>query len=85
MVLLVSSDALTSRVVRDEWRFARREGVQVSPVRVPGRLGDADFAKMSGWMQAQHLFDLGKLDQERRLLIDLETPPPPPLRDAREG
>jgi hypothetical protein len=31
MVLLVSSDALTSTVVRDEWRFARREGVQVWP------------------------------------------------------
>ena len=32
LVLVVSSDALASRVVRDEWRLARSKGVQVSPV-----------------------------------------------------
>jgi hypothetical protein len=51
MVLMVSRDALASRIVRDEWRFARREGVHVSPVAVPGRLGKEDFATMPGWMR----------------------------------
>jgi WD40 repeat protein len=74
MVLLVSSTALASRVVRDEWRFARREGVQVSPVAVPGKLGKGDFATMPGWMKAQHFFDWARPEQKERLLRGLEGP-----------
>ena len=46
MVLFVSADALASGVVLDEWRFARRHGVGIHPVKVPGALRQADFAAM---------------------------------------
>jgi hypothetical protein len=74
MVLLVSREALASKVVRDEWRFARREGVQVSPVVVPGKLGPDDFAAMPGWMLAEHFFDIGKPEHAERLLRGVEGP-----------
>jgi hypothetical protein len=71
MVLVMWRDALASKVVRDEWRFARREGVQVSPVVVPGRLGEDDFAAMPGWMKAEHFFDIRRPEHAKRLLRSL--------------
>jgi WD40 repeat protein len=74
MVLLVSPDSLASEVVRKEWGLARQMGVQVSPVRVPDRLGKHDFAALPGWMKAEHFFDLGKPEQVERFLRGLEGP-----------
>jgi WD40 repeat protein len=74
MVLVVSRDALASKVVRDEWRFARREGVQVSPLLVPDKLGAADFDAMPGSMKAQHFFDIGKPEHAERLIAGLKGP-----------
>ncbi len=74
MVLLVSSDSLASKVVRDEWLFARREGVQVSPVIVPGRLESKDFAKMPSWMRAEHFFNFDMPGQFDNLVKGLHGP-----------
>ncbi|MEQ1714162.1 MAG: toll/interleukin-1 receptor domain-containing protein, partial [Hyphomicrobium sp.] len=46
MVLLVSSDSLASGIVADEWRVARRHGVEVHLVTVSGKLGPREFGEM---------------------------------------
>src|SRR6185369_11018962 len=50
----ITDAALESRIVRDEWRFARTQGVCVIPViGAPG----LDFGNLSGWMQRRHFVD----------------------------
>ena len=71
LILVITPAALESRVVREEWRFARTQGVCVIPVMgSPG----LDFANLSGWMRRTHFVDVQDPEQWRRLVRTLEGP-----------
>jgi len=71
VILVITPAALESRIVRDEWRFARTQGVCVIPViGAPG----LDFGNLSGWMQRRHFVDVQDPEQWRRLVRTLEGP-----------
>ena len=74
MVLLVSSDSLASGIVADEWRVARRYGVEVHLIKVPGKLAPKDFEEMPAGMAAQHFCDLAVPEQFDRLVAALKGP-----------
>jgi WD40 repeat protein len=59
LVLLMTPAALDSGNVQKEWRYARRQGVCVYPVKA---VPDADlrFDKMPRWMEKAHFYDLDK-------------------------
>ncbi len=71
LILVITPAALESRVVRDEWRFARTQGVCVIPVMGSHAL---DFANLSGWMRRTHFVDVQAPEQWRRLVRTLEGP-----------
>ena len=58
LLLLMTPAALASGNVEKEWRYARRKGVCVYPVK--DRQFDPDFTKMPHWMRKSHCFDLEK-------------------------
>jgi hypothetical protein len=51
VVLVLSDAALRSPYVAREWRLARQEGREVSPVSGPGAL---DFSHLPRWMERAH-------------------------------
>jgi hypothetical protein len=51
LVLVLTPAALKSQNVEREWRYARRHGVQVSPVRFGGGL---DVSPLPRWMAKAH-------------------------------
>ena len=55
MVLVATPGALGSEVVRKEWSYARRQGVWVYPVVVPGN--PPDFNVLPRWMKNLHFYD----------------------------
>jgi hypothetical protein len=59
MVLVMTPTAMTSKMVRKEWRYARQQGVCVYPVKATPAL---DFASLPHWMRSAHFYDL---DHER--------------------
>jgi WD40 repeat protein len=62
LVLLVTPGALESGNVQKEWRYARRQGVCVYPVKgAPD--AELQFPKMPHWMHNLHFYDLN-VDQE---------------------
>ena len=67
----ISPAALNSRNVEREWRYARRHGVQVSPVRIASGL---DLADLPRWMQKAHRPNLAVPEQRQRLLHVLQGP-----------
>jgi WD40 repeat protein len=57
LVLIMTTGAVESRVVREEWSYARRQGVCVYPVLAASKL---DFTALPRWMAKAHFFDLDK-------------------------
>jgi hypothetical protein len=74
MVLFVSSDALLSDVVADEWRLARRNGVEVHLVMVPGQLTGEEIKRLPAGMATQHFYRLDIPEQFDRLIAVLRGP-----------
>src|SRR5262245_6286862 len=67
MVLLMTPAAVSSTLVRREWRYARQHGVCVYPVMG----AELDFGALPRWMRTLHVYDL---DQEwPKFLNDLRT------------
>ncbi len=64
MALVMTPKALCSPTIREEWRYARRQGVCVYPVK---GLADArlDYASLPHWMRRVHFYDIGDLDKNR--------------------
>ncbi|MEM9952732.1 MAG: NB-ARC domain-containing protein [Chloroflexota bacterium] len=56
MVLVATPSAMTSPVVRKEWRYARQQGVCVYPVQVPEL--PIDFNSLPRWMRDSHFYNL---------------------------
>jgi len=68
MVLVMTPAAMRSKMVREEWRYARKKGVCVYPVK--GK-PDLEFKDMPHWMRSAHFYDL---DHEwQKLVNDLNT------------
>jgi hypothetical protein len=68
MVLVMTPAAMQSKMVREEWRYARQQGVCVYPVKGEAHL---DFNSLPHWMRSAHFYDL---DHEwQKLLNDLNT------------
>lgn len=60
MALVMTPEALTSDIVRREWRYARREGVCVYPIKgVP----NLDFNSLPRWMRSVHFYDVGTVEK----------------------
>lgn len=74
MVLFVSTDSLASGIVADEWRFARRNGVEVHLVKVPDKLSGKDIGELPAGLSAQHFYDLRTDEQFNRLIAALKGP-----------
>ena len=71
-MLVLTPAALASPYVAREWRLARQEGKQVSPIQGPGTL---DFSKVPHWMARAHRYDIAILEQYMRLVAELRTKP----------
>jgi WD40 repeat protein len=71
LVLMLTPAALKSPNVEREWRYARRQDVQVSPVQIGGTL---DLAHLPRWMQKAHRSHLAVREQRQRLLHVLQGP-----------
>jgi hypothetical protein len=68
LVLVMTPAAMQSKMVREEWRYARQQGVCVYPVKGKPAL---DFNDMPRWMRSAHFYDL---DHEwKKLVNDLNT------------
>jgi hypothetical protein len=71
LVLVLTPAALNSLNVEREWRYARRQGVQVSPVRIGS---SPDLADLPRWMQKAHRANLAVPEQRQRLMQVLRGP-----------
>ncbi len=58
MVLVATPEAMASKIVAKEWRYARQLGVCVFPVKVPS--APVDFDSLPRWMRDVHFYDLDK-------------------------
>jgi TIR domain len=68
LVLVMTPAAMQSKMVREEWRYARQQGVCVYPVK--GK-PDLEFKRLPHWMRSAHFYDI---DHEwQKLLNDLNT------------
>jgi hypothetical protein len=75
MILVLSPKALESRVVSEEWHYARQKGTRVIPVQAE----DVDFNSVPRWMKRLDWLDLRPEAPERdltwqRLIAQLRTP-----------
>lgn len=59
LVLVMTPHAMTSEVVRKEWRYARQQGVCVYPVKAAPD-AELKFSAVPRWMGRAHFFDLDK-------------------------
>jgi WD40 repeat protein len=71
LVLVLTPAALKSANVEREWRYARRQGVQVSPVQIERGL---EVTHLPHWMQNAHRSHLTIAEHVRRLLLVLLGP-----------
>ena len=71
LVLVITPAALSSHVVRDEWRYARQRGVCVVPVIGAAAL---DFSGLPEWMRRTHFVDPREPEQWTRFVRTLESP-----------
>ena len=71
LVLVMTPAALSSRAVRDEWRYARQRGVCVVPVVGVAAL---DFSGLPEWMRRTHFVDPREPEQWIRFVRTLECP-----------
>ena len=76
MALVITPNALSSDIVRKEWRYAQQQGVCVYPVK---GAPDLDFKIMPRWMRDAHFYDLGDFKgpqvgpEWRKFVNDLHT------------
>ncbi|HEY6411634.1 MAG TPA: TIR domain-containing protein, partial [Ktedonobacteraceae bacterium] len=68
MVLVMTPAAMQSPIVRNEWRYARQQGVCVYPVK---GISDLDFASLPQWMRSAHFYDL--VHEWPKFVNDLNT------------
>jgi WD40 repeat protein len=59
LVIVMTPAAMRSEMTRKEWRYARRSGVNVYPVK-GGQDAELDYAILPKWMAKAHFFDLDK-------------------------
>lgn len=59
LLLVVTPNALKSKIVRDEWRYARQQGVCVYPIKGSAEI---DYNSMPRWMRDAAFYDLGTLE-----------------------
>jgi hypothetical protein len=71
LVLVLTPEALKSPNVEREWRYARQQGVQVSPVRIDSGL---DISRLPRWMEKAQRPSLAVPEQRQRLLRVLQGP-----------
>jgi len=71
LVLVMTPNALSSDMVRREWRLARNLGVCVEPVIASK---DLDFQSMPPWMRAAHFVDPDVPEQWDRFILSLKSP-----------
>jgi len=71
LVLVLTPAALNSPNVEREWRYARRQGVQVSPVQLHGGL---DVSARARWMAKAHRPNLAVPEERRCVLHVLQGP-----------
>jgi WD40 repeat protein len=71
MVLVMTPDAMSSEMVRKEWRRARQEGVCVLPVIAAP---DLDFKNLPPWMRAVHFTDPNSDEEWTHFIRTLESP-----------
>jgi WD40 repeat protein len=71
MVLVATPNALSSDMVRKEWRYARQKGVCVLPVAASNHL---DFDSLPRWMKTQQFADLKVEAQWQVFAADLRRP-----------
>ena len=93
MALVITPSALKSETVRQEWRYARQQGVCVYPIK---GIPDVDFDSMPRWMRSLHFYDLGTVHKRLhgpdwpKFVEDLKTRCKTPrvpfeVRDLPEG
>ena len=71
LVLVMTPAAMTSKMVRKEWRLAKQEGVCVLPVIASP---DLDFKSLPHWMRAVHFTDPDIPEEWTRFIRTLEGP-----------
>ncbi len=78
LLIVLTPGALESKIVHDEWRYARQEGVCVYIIKGSP---DVDYSSLPRWMRNTHCYDLGSLEEgdfspERpKFLNDLQKTP----------
>ena len=66
MVVVMTPAALSSPIVRQEWRYARQQGVCIYPIKATSNL---DFKHVPRWMSSVHWYDLAL--EQTKFLRDL--------------
>jgi WD40 repeat protein len=66
MVMIMTPAALSSPIVRKEWRYARQQGVCIYPIRATS---DLNFQDVPHWMSSVHWYDLAV--EQTKFLRDL--------------
>ena len=70
LVLVMTPGSMASEVVREEWMYARQQGVCVLPVIAAENL---NISSLPRWMSKVHFYDLGHEMQWERFVNDLNT------------
>ena len=65
LLLVMTPNALRSKVVRDEWRYGRQQGRCVIPIM---GAADLDFGQLAGWMRRAHFVGPDEPDRWRRFV-----------------
>ncbi len=60
LLIVLTPGALESKIVHDEWRYARQEGVCVYIIKGSP---DVDYSSLPRWMRNTHCYDLGSLEE----------------------
>lgn len=71
LVLVATPEAMGSKVVEQEWRYARQQGVCFYAVLMPGL--HPNFEKIPRWMSRDHFYDYANATQRQKLFNDLNT------------
>lgn len=74
MAMVMTPNAIQSKVVRKEWRYARQQGVCVYPINAVA--DDLDFDSLPRWMRDMHFYDIEH--EWEKLLSDLTRTPDTP-------
>ncbi|MCP4582820.1 MAG: TIR domain-containing protein [candidate division Zixibacteria bacterium] len=62
LILVITEKAISSENVREEWFYARRQGVCVCPI-MPKKLPKQAMKKLPRWMSKSHIYDLNDWDR----------------------